>query len=198
MLTYISGSDTAVVVLHEIYGINNHIINVCEDLSNYKFDVIAPNMLNRTDSFHYDQECIAYNHFMNHIGFERAVNQIKPILCSLRLQYKKIYIIGYSVGATIAWLCSETGFCDAVIGFYGSRIRNYIEIVPKCPVLLLYPSQEESFEVSGLISILSEKENVEVKMISGKHGFADSFSKNYNEKSFIEAHTELVSFIQQL
>ena len=32
MLTYQNNSDTAIVVLHEIYGVNQHIRDVCERL----------------------------------------------------------------------------------------------------------------------------------------------------------------------
>ncbi len=54
---------------------------------------------------------------MDNVGFEYAMKQIKQILCKVRPHYKRIYVLGYSIGATLAWLCSQTDLCDLVVGF---------------------------------------------------------------------------------
>ncbi|MBP2644240.1 MAG: dienelactone hydrolase [Firmicutes bacterium] len=198
MLIHKNNSDTVVIVLHEIYGLNEHIRNVCKKLSKYKYDVIAPDLLNNRMHFSYEQEEFAYNYFMNKIGFESALKQIKQILTSLRSVYKKIYILGYSVGATLAWLCSQTGLCDLVIGYYGSRIRDYLNVKPECPTLLLFPSEEKSFDVEELIISLRIVNNVSVNKLYGNHGFADQFSKNYNRKSALLASKKILLFIKSI
>jgi len=196
MLTYLNESDTAVVVLHEIYGLNQHIQEVCIKLSGKKMDVFAPNMLEDETVYNYDQGNIAYDNFVNCVGFERAFNQINNFICSIRNKYKRIFVIGFSIGATIAWLCSkEPELCSGVVGFYGSRIRDYHEITPKCPVLLIFPTQEESFNVSGLLKLLNTKENVYVKQLYGRHGFADPLSPNYNRRSSYQAYKSMFLFI---
>jgi len=196
MLIHKNNSDTLIIVLHEIYGINKHIMNLCKKLSKYKYDIIAPNLLNAKIMFNYDQEEIAYNYFMNNIGFENAMQQIKEILCSVRSHYKKIYVLGYSIGATLAWLCSQTQLCDLVVGFYGSRIRDNLAVVPKCPTLLFFPTEEKSFNVDDLIVKLSEVNNIRAKKIYGRHGFADPFSKNYNKKAAFIANKEMLLFVK--
>ena len=197
MLTYIHHSNTVIIVLHEIYGINKHIIDVCEKFSKYGIDVIAPNLLDGREPFSYDQEAIAYNYFMSSIGFESAFKQVKEVLHNVRVNYKKVYVLGYSVGATLAWLCSETGLCDLNIGFYGSRIRNYLSIEPKCPVLLFFPTEEKTFDVDDLILRLSNFDHIQVKKLYGQHGFANPFSRSYNKKSSIKACTEIMSFVKK-
>ena len=112
MLTHINDSDTVIIVLHKIYGINQHIVNVCKKLSKYKYAVIAPNLLNGRGPFSYEQETVAYNYFMNSIGIESVFNQVKEVLHIVRANYKKVYVLGYSVGATLAWLCSENDLCN--------------------------------------------------------------------------------------
>jgi len=193
-----NNSDTVIIVIHEIYGINKHIINVCEKLSKHKYDIIAPNLLNDKIAFNYDQEEVAYNNFMNNIGFENAMENIKRILHSVRSHYKKIYVLGYSIGATLAWLCSQTELCDLVVGFYGSRIRDNLAIIPQCPTLLFFANEERSFNVNDLIVNLSNLDNIKVIKLNGNHGFADPFSKNYNKKSSIRANKEIVLFVKSL
>ncbi|HWR42261.1 dienelactone hydrolase family protein [Sporomusa sp.] len=187
----------AIIVLHEIYGINRHIIKVCEEYSKYGIDIIAPNLLAGREPFSYDQEEIAYSYFMNTIGFERSFSQVKDILFNVRANYQEVYVLGYSIGATLAWLCSETGLCDLTIGFYGSRIRDYLLIKPKCPSLLFFPTTEKSFNVEKLILSLNEFENVQVKKMPGQHGFADPFSNNYNKRSSSRACVATRLFIKK-
>ena len=115
----------------------------------------------------------------------------------VRRKYKKVYVLGYSVGATLAWLCSQTGLCDVSIGFYGSRIRDYLEIKPKCPVLLFFPSEEKSFDVDELIPQLNNVSNIQVEKLPGEHGFANRFSRNYNEQSSIRAYKKIQSCIKE-
>lgn len=196
MLTYIHHSDTVIVILHEIYGLNEHIMDVCERFSKYEIDMIAPNLIHGRDPFHLEQETMAYHYFMNRVGFENAFKQVEEVLHNVRRKYKKVYVLGYSVGATLAWLCSQTGLCDGSIGFYGSRIRDYVEIKPKCPVLLFFPSEEKSFDVDELILRLKNFGNIQVEKLPGEHGFANPFSPNYNEQSSMKAYKEIESCIK--
>lgn len=198
MLTYLNNSETAVVVLHEIYGINQHITGVCERISAQELDVICPNMLVQNQLFNYNQQDLAYSNFINHIGFDQASHQIKNLLYDIRKQYKNVYLIGFSVGATVAWLCSkEQDLCDAVIGFYGSRIRDYLNFTPHCPVLLFFPTREKSFDVLKLTEILHQKAHTQVKILSGTHGFADPFAQNYQEASAQQAYEEMLCLIKR-
>lgn len=196
MPVYTRDSDSAVLVIHEIYGVNQHIVNVCNGLSNYNYDVFAANLLDHGRVFRYDQEQQAYNYFMNNIGFENGLKTINQILCSLRPHYKKVYVLGYSIGATLAWLSSRTGYCDKSVCFYGSRIREHLAVVPRCPVLLFFPSEERSFCVDELITNLRGIKNTHVIKLKGKHGFADQFSQNYHKASVFRANREILTFIK--
>ena len=87
--------------------------------------------------------------------------------------------------------------CDGIIGYYGSRIRDYMSITPKCPVLLIFPSEEKSFNVEEIVDYLG-KWNIDVHILSGKHGFSDPFSKNYCIQSFDEAEILVNSFLKKI
>jgi dienelactone hydrolase len=196
VISYSNSSQKAVVVLHEIYGVNRHIAEVSRRFSDSGFDVFAPDMLNTDRVFGNSEEEAAYSNFISNIGFTGASDMIIGFLHEIRSRYDSIYIVGYSAGATVAWICSrEHDLCDGVVGFYGSRIRDYLEIVPACPVLLFFPEKEGSFEVDNVINVLSNKDNVCTEKFCGRHGFADPFSRNYNEESYAEAYKRLIEFI---
>lgn len=196
MISIKKNSDIAIIVVHEIYGINQHMIYVCETLSQHGFDVICPNLLMQENSFDYTQEEDAYCNFMENVGFPNALFKIKDLISTIKSKYKKVFVVGFSVGATVAWLCSEENSLDGIIGYYGSRIRNYPEINPQCPVLLFFPQKEKSFKVDELIAVLIKKDKVNIHNYEGEHGFGDPFSKKYNEESARITLNELINFIK--
>jgi len=189
-------SDKLIILIHEIYGINQHIKNFCDLLSKQDFDVICPNLLEREQAFDYSEEEIAYLNFMKNVGFSDATRKIKNLLLDVKNKYQKIYIIGFSVGATVAWLCSEEDCLDGVVGYYGSRIRNYTQLVPRCPTILFFPQEEETFSVDELISNLQIK-NLEIYKYFGQHGFSDPYSIKFNEKSYQNTLNEMLKFLKK-
>ncbi len=75
-------SGTLIVVLHEIYGINQHIQNYCSLLSDQGYDFICPNLLGKETPYDYSQEESAYTNFIENIGFERSSYHIESLLLS--------------------------------------------------------------------------------------------------------------------
>lgn len=195
MIQFKNKSDTVIIVIHEIYGINQHMQSYCEQLSKLNFDVICPDLLEQDPPFDYSEEDAAYRNFMENIGFTEAFHKIKGIVSVTKNEYKKIFIIGFSVGATVAWLCSEVEDVDGIVGYYGSRIRDYIELTPDCPTKLFFPQEESTFDVDELISALGNK-TIEIHKYNGKHGFSDPYSIKYNEISAQKAFSETVEFIK--
>lgn len=207
-----NNSDTLIIVLHEIYGINDHIAGVCKRLADVGYDVICPDLLDDKPAFDYDKEDEAYLYFMNFVGMESSVKRIAFLLRQEENTYRQIFLLGYSVGATIAWLCSGdpvkgsdlNPYCSyfeklsGIIGCYGSRIREYRSFIPRCPVLLLFPEEELSFDPYELCEELSKKETVEVHILEGRHGFADPYAPHYNEASAREAKRITKEFIERL
>ncbi|RIX51410.1 dienelactone hydrolase family protein [Paenibacillus nanensis] len=190
-------ADTLLVVIHEIYGLNRHMEGICESLAEQGFDVICPNLLKRKTPFPYSEEEMAYQYFMNNVGFARVCQEVIAIVNEAKRKYRRVVLIGFSVGATAAWLCSGHEGVDGIVGYYGSRIRNYTEITPKCPVLLFFPQEERSFQVDELISTLQRK-GTAVYKFEGLHGFSDPCSSKYKEQSAQQAFSLMMSFIQSI
>lgn len=189
-------SDTVIIVVHEIYGINQHIEDVCQSLRRLNFDVICPNLLETETPYDYSQEKAAYENFMKNVGLINAANKIKRLISVIKSDYQKVFILGFSVGATIAWLCSEDTSVNGIVGYYGSRIRNYLGISPQCPTLLIFPQDEVSFEVNELILTL-DKDKIDIYKAIGKHGFSDPYSSMYNSESAQISFNKMVGFLKK-
>ncbi len=187
--------DSIVIVLHEIYGVNKHIATTTERFRQKGFAAECPDFTGLAKPFTYDCQQEAYQHFIQNVGFTEAARQVLSHVDRVKREgYRKVILCGFSIGATVAWLLSEDKSIDGVIGFYGSRIRDYPGINPHCPTLLLFPTYEESFNVTSFATSL-KKERVMVMVLEGSHGFADPFSSCYNEASCLKADILVKAFL---
>ncbi|WP_223070553.1 dienelactone hydrolase family protein [Paenibacillus caui] len=191
-----SSSTSLVIILHEIYGINDHIKFFRDVMIKEGFDVLTPNLLHK-ESFSYEQEDKAYHYFMNEIGFHKSLHEVKQIVKVNREKYDQIYIIGFSVGATIAWMSSEDEI-DGIIGYYGSRIRNHVEIEPRCPTLLFFSKNEKSFNVLDLEKKLKTKKKTIIEIIEAEHGFMNPFYKTYKSKEYRDCIEISIDFLKRI
>ena len=195
-MNFSADSNTLIILLHEIYGINEHMQTVAAEYSKAGFNVICPDLLGLGRPFEYSQQQEAYRYFTANVGFEKAADQVKELATDAKRTYNNVFLTGYSIGATIAWLCSnERNMFNSVIGYYGSRIRDYTAVEPKCPVLLFFPAHEKSFDVRSFVCSF-KKTNVEIHMLNGEHGFADPFSQNYCDAAFKQSVNIVHNFFQ--
>lgn len=179
MIEKITNHKNALIILHEIYGVNRFMEDVCTTYHMQGFDVFCPDMLQRK-CFSYSEATEAYHYFINSIGFD-YYKEMEQFIERIKLTYDKVFILGFSVGATIAWRCCENVRCDGIICCYGSRIRDYSLLQPCCPLLLLFATQD-SFDVDSVINKLRKKSDIEMHKLKASHGFMDTYSKFFNKE----------------
>lgn len=187
-------SEAVIIVVHEIYGVNLHIEEVCKSLFKAGYDVICPDLLGKAEAFEYSQEDEAYRSFISNIGFSKASDIMTKLVVEVKGNYQKVFIVGFSVGATIAWLCSDKESVSGVVGYYGSRIRDFLDVVPLCPTILFFPQEEQSFDVDKLISSLEEKK-IPAYKFNSYHGFSNPYSTNYHSESSKNAYNTMIDFL---
>jgi dienelactone hydrolase len=170
-------SKKAIIILHEIYGVNQFIKDQCQKFRHAGYNVFCPNMIDKAP-FSYEASVEAYTHFFNNIGFE-VYKEITSFANELKEKYDHVFMIGFSIGATIAWRCCENALCSGIVACYGSRIRDYKNLTPGCPTLLIF-AKEDSFDVHALVSELREKPLDSIIEFDAKHGFLDHYSSSYN------------------
>ncbi|UYX54123.1 dienelactone hydrolase family protein [Bacillus thuringiensis] len=189
----------ALVSVHEIYGVNDHMHHVIDRFTSSHIDVFCPNLLQLQQAFHYSNEEKAYQHFMNHIGFDDGKEQIEDLITTLSNSYTHIGLLGFSAGATIAWLCSTNSKIDFIIGCYGSRIRDYVHVKPSCATLLIFPEKETNFSVFSLMKTLQQQDNplLEIKQLQGEHGFLNPYTEKYNKESTTQVYKIIDSFLMK-
>ncbi|MGP7817645.1 dienelactone hydrolase family protein [Niallia sp. 01092] len=199
-MSSIKKRDQLVILVHEIYGVNDHMNLFKKIFEENGFDVICPNLLYLDESFSKHQEDEAYNNFFHYIGFEKGAVAINKLINQVHKSYSEIYLVGFSVGATIAWICStQNAYLKGAFCFYGSRIRDYYQKTPKCSVSLFFAENEKSFNVHELIiKLKNEKyQSVDVHLFNADHGFANPYSDHYDKSAYEQSLDEIMSIIKK-
>lgn len=194
MLTFPNDTDTAVIVLHEIYGVNRHILDACARYQAEGYSVFCPEMLGAGVVFPYERRDDAYAYFMNTVGFGSA-SVIERLVADMRRLHRRLYLIGYSVGATLAWLAAGGAACDGIVCHYGSRIRDYPAAMPSCPALLVLAEDDAAFPPARARDLFGEAPNIVLGVFAGDHGFCDEYGSAYRPASAEKARMLVQDFL---
>lgn len=184
-----------IFILHEIYGVNDFIKKQAATYSNASTTVECISLYSENTVFTYKQEQEAYEYFINEVGFDAPLKKLSNKLLEARTNYDEVLLIGFSVGATLAWRLSTLPL-QGIVCVYGSRIRQYLEVIPSCPTLVILPSHEKSFNVLELKKTLDTLSAVHTKQYNGQHGFMDYYNPNYCHGSFSQAQGDILQFLQ--
>ncbi len=173
--------DAAVVVAHEILGLTPHIDRLKSAFEQLGVDVYAPQLTEGPARvFAPSEQEAAYAHFNRLGGVVTMAARLNAFGTGLRSRYRKVAAVGSSVGATSAWIAASEGVFDAVVGFYGSRIRDYPDLAPTCPCLLLFAEREPGFVPRDLAGRLEDHDAVSTRIYSCGHGFLDLDNPNHD------------------
>lgn len=177
-----------VILIHEIYGKNAHMKKMARLVRNAGFDVITPNLLAEREVYTLKEEKTAYDRFVKNRRLEKGEEIIRRLIMEAHEKSREVYLLGFSMGATIAWICSSMIEVSGAVCYYGSRIRQYPDIEPSCPALVFFPSFEPSFDLPQFIEAIKEKQHpfIRVYQFEGRHGFANPDSVHFNKQLFLE------------
>ena len=131
-----------IIVLQAIYGLTDHLGDVCDMYAMRGYAAIAPAMYDRTGKnqvFGYDGDGrdAAFENRSTlaedtvKIDISACVTALKPV--------GKVCISGFCTGGTWAWVAAASlPALDAAVIFYGSDLYELRNLKPLCPTLLHY------------------------------------------------------------
>lgn len=165
-----AGAMRTIILIHEVRGVTDNLRRLGDLLASRGFSVLVPSLY--PDGFSGADEEAAYRKFFSEVGIESAKRTIDSLIDALidANPPGDVTVIGFSVGATVAWLESANPAVKSVIGVYGSRIREYLDVSPLADTQLLFCA-ERAFDVNAILPPLNAKPRVTARLIEGVHGF---------------------------
>lgn len=180
----------ALVLVQEIFGVTDHIRELCDQYAADGYDVIAPSLYDRQErgfEAEYTKEGIAEAMKLRD-GHEMkfSVGDVQACIDWLRDEQgaQKVFITGYCYGGTVAWVaaCRCKGL-NAASGYYGRGIVEHILETPLCPTILHFGRNDASIPMEWVERIAAEHPEVPVHVYEAGHGFNSDRRTDYDATS---------------
>lgn len=112
------GGGAGIVVLHEWWGLVPHIEDVADRLAALGFTALAPDLYHGSRAS--DDEVDEAERLLMEMDRERAVAEVAVTVNELRGRgCAKVGVIGFCMGAALAFTASAACPVDATVGYYG-------------------------------------------------------------------------------
>jgi carboxymethylenebutenolidase len=178
-----AGEATAALVLvQEIFGLNDHIRNVCDGFAGEGFLVVAPAIFDRIEKkpapgvvLNYDAagKKIAFEEFYPKLNPEKTLLDVKAAYAYAEKSGKNVGIIGYCYGGLMAWVsaCRLKGL-KAAVGYYAGGIGRFAAETPRCPVMLHFGAKDDHIGPDQRDPVKAAHPEVEIFLYEGAgHAF---------------------------
>lgn len=172
------------VLVQEIFGVTDHIRDLCDEYAADGFEVISPSLFDRAEpgfEATYDPRDIALaRQLAGSVDMDLLTSDIQA--CTDLLSGRgPVFITGYCFGGSVAWLgaCRVWGL-SAASGYYGRLIVQYIDERPRCPVILHFGERDASIPMADVETIKARHPEVPVHIYDADHGFNSDRRDQYD------------------
>jgi carboxymethylenebutenolidase len=189
------------VVVQEIFGVNHHIRNVCDQFAADGYEVIAPALFDRVErgfETGYAQADIERGRTVRgKLQMDDAVADVRAAVDELGKAGRRVGVVGYCFGGTMAWLAAtRIDGVAAAVGYYGGGIADTAEERPKCPVMLHFGATDASIPKEHHEKVKRLHPGVPVHVYPAGHGFSCDERGSYHEPSARQARDRTIEFFR--
>lgn len=177
------------VLVQEIFGVTDHIRELCDEYAHDGFEVLSPAL--------FDREHPGFEASYTGPDFNRAVElarQLHPFEQSLKDVQScidrlapdgPVFVVGYCYGGSIAWLSTtRLHGVAAASAYYGSLIPGAVDEEPRVPVIAHFGRYDQGIPMEGVERVIARAwPKASVHVYEAGHGFNSDRRKDYHEPS---------------
>jgi len=188
---YVAGPANAakgVVVIQEIFGVNHHIRDMADRFASAGYAVIAPALFDRAArgvELGYTADDIAKGRdYRMKLTDPQVMADVEA--AANHLAGKKLGIVGYCFGGTVAWWgATRTRKFAASSCWYGGGIAGTKDERPNCPTQMHFGEKDASIPMTDVDAIRAAQPGVESFVyIGAEHGFGCDERGSYSKPDY--------------
>jgi carboxymethylenebutenolidase len=202
---------SAVVVLHEVFGVNADIRKTCDELAEQGFIAVAPDLfwrqepgvdLSVTSEPDWQHGLRLYQAYDRDAG-ARDVKDTSNVVVKLPECSGKVAVLGYCLGGLMTFLTAVRYGVDAAVAYHGGDTDKYLGEVDRlvAPLLMHLAEEDEFISKSAQAEIkaaLANKPNATVFSYPGQnHAFSRHNGTHYNAAAAALANERTGEFLRQ-
>jgi carboxymethylenebutenolidase len=202
----------AVIVLQEAFGVNDHIRDICRRISDAGYVAAAPHLFHRSGDpeMGYDDmsAVIPYIVQLQAPELEADLEATLAHLATMGFEGKKVGVVGFCMGGSIAFMAASYWELGAAVSFYGGGITQgrfglppLLDLAPtiQTPYLGLFGDLDGSIPVDqvdglGLALQHAKVAGEVVRYPDANHGFNCDARDSYHEPSAQDAWPRTLDF----
>jgi carboxymethylenebutenolidase len=190
-----------VVVLHAVYGLTDHIGDVCAKWAEAGYAAVAPALYDR----HKANVVHPYSRAGADAGIESYAALTKDDIfgfikaCAKSLgNVGGVALSGFCTGGTWCWrACAELDL-TAQVNFYGSHVPAFVDLQPRCPTIMHYGDSDTIVPLKEVERIKSSHPKVDVHIYAGAgHAFFNPEQTTHNKAAADLAWQRSLAFMEK-
>jgi carboxymethylenebutenolidase len=188
------------VVIQEIFGVNQHVRAVCDRFAAQGYTSVAPAVFDRIapnfECGYTPAEIEKARGFIAKIDWAAMMRDTATAIAAAK-GAGKVGIVGYCMGGSVAFLAAANlDGLSCAIGYYGGAIAKNADKVPKVPTLLHFGDQDQSIPMTDIALIKEKRKDCEIHVYPGAgHGFSCDERASYNEAAHKEALARTMAWL---
>jgi carboxymethylenebutenolidase len=188
------------VVIQEIFGVNQHIREVADNWAKHGFLAIAPALFDRIEKHveltYEGEDRVKAVEFMKKLNFGNAIRDVDAAVQWARKNgCTKTGVVGYCLGGTLAWLAATRLDVDVAVGYYAGGIDKFAEEEPKAPVTLHFGSLDTHIPKEAVDKVKKAHPEVQIFWYEAGHAFARNVGIGYDPEAAQLANKRSLAFL---
>jgi carboxymethylenebutenolidase len=198
-----------VVVIQEMFGVNEDIRGMCDELAEHGFIAIAPDLFWRSNpesEFNWwsDAESSEALAIYKSYDVDDGANDIQAAVeigRSIKGASGKVAVMGFCLGGLMAFLTAARSTVDAAVDYYGEGTENYLAEAGAVRVpMLIHLAEEDEFiskdAQARIKAAFASNSHVEIYSYLGcNHAFARQAGKHYDANATHLASERTLAFL---
>lgn len=202
--------NMGIILLQEIYGVNESIRKVADSYAADGFLVITPDMFwrqeERIELGYVGDDQKKAKTLMSNTDLDLAVSDIADVAHYMREHYQieKIATLGFCFGGLLSYLfAAKEDIADRAVCYYGGRIAEHLDLANKVniPILFHHADQDAAIPLSDVAKIEEKfKDRINAQFYLYKntdHGFNGPGRPGYNQDAAIQSRKHSLEFLTQ-
>ncbi|MGB1882886.1 MAG: dienelactone hydrolase family protein [Gammaproteobacteria bacterium] len=192
-----------IVVIQEIFGVNDHIRSVVDGYAEAGYAAIAPAIFDRVEPG-VELGYTAQDEFDK--GLKLAFNDLKMPDTLLDLKaavdamsaHGKVGVVGYCFGGLLTWMSAcEVDGVAAASAYYGGGIAGEASRTARCPVMMHFGEKDAHIPMSDVETIRNAQPDAQVFVYDADHGFNCDVRASYDAPSAATARERTLAFFEK-
>lgn len=190
----------ALVVVQEIFGVNNHIKRVADGYAADGYLAIAPALFDRmqrgVELGYTPPEIEKGRAFIPQANLDNAMLDVAAAVARVQ-SAGKVGIVGYCWGGTVSFVAAAKSPVACAISYYGGGVAANVALQPKVPVMFHWGEQDAAIPMDSVRKVEAAHPSEVSYVYNAGHGFNCDERGSFEAASAKLARERSLSFLRK-